>query len=474
MRCAAIASAVALAACSAASPELGPQRARSADLVAASRAMTAIDGADARGGLAAERARRSADALARPDDAVARFLAAYAMPRNEEAWAVFRSLADDRPDEPWGRIGIARIYLAWSTFDQVGAEVEEALRIAPGNWIAVLLRAQADERRDHVAEARADYAAVLRADPENPEAHLGVARILRRAGDLQGARREAQAALRSAPDHPAALALLAALALDLGGRDEAASLLGRAAAASAGDFDAHVRLAKLMAETGNAAGAVAQWRAAVAVREDPAALRARADAARAAEDADAEAFAVGRLVAVEPQSAESWRRLGEIKIAVRDLEGAQVALEKALERDRADAAAHLWLGRVLATRDDRVRALGELRAAGAAGSADRAMLERELNVERVARDDVQAVQRAVGALIDRTYRARIRESPALSGALALRVTVDGRGAASAVEVIEDTLHDDVLRASAYWNLKDAGYPKKPGRYAFRFAFRPPR
>ena len=47
--------------------------------------------------------------------------------------------------------------------------------------------------------------------------------------------------------------------------------------------------------------------------------------------------------------------------------------------------------------------------------------------------------------------------------------------ASLVEVLEDSVHDDLIRASAYWNLRDAGYPKgKPGRYSFRFALRPGR
>jgi hypothetical protein len=53
----------------------------------------------------------------------------------------------------------------------------------------------------------------------------------------------------------------------------------------------------------------------------------------------------------------------------------------------------------------------------------------------------------------------------------LRVTVDAAGLPNLVEVLEDSLHDGDVRASAYWNLHDASYPTgKPGRYTFSFAF----
>ncbi len=61
--------------------------------------------------------------------------------------------------------------------------------------------------------------------------------------------------------------------------------------------------------------------------------------------------------------------------------------------------------------------------------------------------------------------------PSLSGTLRVRVTVDRDGQAGGVEVLEDTVHDEAVRATAYWNLKDASYPKgRPGRYAFSFSF----
>ena len=76
------------------------------------------------------------------------------------------------------------------------------------------------------------------------------------------------------------------------------------------------------------------------------------------------------------------------------------------------------------------------------------------------------------ALVDRTYRARVAETAVSSGQLRIRSTVGPSGAASLVEILEDTVHDPDVRACAYWNLRDAAYPqKKPGRFTFVFAFR---
>ncbi len=50
--------------------------------------------------------------------------------------------------------------------------------------------------------------------------------------------------------------------------------------------------------------------------------------------------------------------------------------------------------------------------------------------------------------------------------------MDGAGTATLVEVLEDSVHDDDVRACAYWNLHDATYPTdRPGRYSFAFQFR---
>jgi tetratricopeptide (TPR) repeat protein len=441
------------------------------DLVAIARALGALDAAERRGTPDGAQARSEAARSA----GAAEFLALCAAPRDERTWSAFRALLDAAPKSPWPHLGMARIYLEWRTWDQLELEIGRALAKAPGNWIAVLLRAQAQERRERDDAARVDYQAVLRADPDDPEAHAGLARLARRARDAEGARREAEAAVRVAPDHHPALVLLGALAAERGDRTAAVGYYERAAQASPHDRDARIALARLYRELGEKDLASEQWRQAVGLREDAASLREMAELTRQGGDAAGERRALERLVQVDPTPAVGWRRLAELRLAEGDEAGAEQALKKTLERDPSDGASHVALARVLLARADATSAVRELRVAGAPGASEREALERRLHVERVERKDLDGLQRAVGALIDRTYRARLEGTPRLSGLIRLRATVDGEGTATQIEVLEDTIHDELVRACAYWNLKDATYPKgKPARYGFTFSFRPPR
>lgn len=459
-----------LAACATTGGRREPARPRQ-DLVAVARAMTAIDAAERRGGdIVMERQRRSAAAEASPQDPAARFLAIYAQPRGEDRWAEFHVLAEEFPDSAFGQLGMASVYVEWRTLDQADRALAAALDLEPDTWLAVLYRAQVAEQRERLGFAAEDYRTVLSADPWNPEAHLGLARIARAEGDATVAVAEAEAALETAPELAGAHALLAGIALERGDLAEAAARWAKAVEASPRDREARLTLAKLLRQNGDAAGAAAQWRAAVALKEDAVALAALAEAARAANDPKLELEAIEKLSALDPTEAE-WRRVAEIRLAVRDWDGAEKALRRALARDPRDPVANAGLGRVHLERGELQEAVEALRAAGDAGKEPLAALEARLLLERVVRPDVSSLQRAVQALVDRTYRGRLAEAPSLSGTLKLRVTVGPSGAASLVEVLEDSVNDAAVRACAYWNLRDASYPQnRPGRYSFTFAF----
>ncbi len=443
------------------------------DLVAVSLAMTAIDAADRRGGeeILVERQQRSYAADASPRDPVARFLAIYAQPRGEDRWNAFNQLAKDFPDSALGQVGMAGVYLEWRTLDQAERAVARALEVEPDNWIAVLHRAQIFEKRERWEFAAKDYRTVLGPDPQNPEAHLGLARVARKQGDAARARSEAEAALGGAPDHVGALSILADLALEAGDPAAAAARWAQVVEASPRDRAARLTLGKLYRATGNAAASRDQYRAALALKEDAEALAALADAAKAAKDPQTELKAIERLSALDPSAAE-WRRVAEIRLAAEDWEGAEKALQRSLARDPRDPAANAGLGRVHLHRGEPKEAMEALRAAGDAGKEDRVALERRLNLDRVSRPDVGQLQKAIQGLVDRTYRARVAQTPSLAGDLKVRVTVAPSGEATQVEVLEDSIHDADVRACAYWNLRDAAYPQnKPGRFTFTFSFR---
>lgn len=461
----------ALAGCATAGAHPEPSALPRPDLVPVARALVAIEAAERRGHAAEERARYLAEAAGHPRDPVPRFLAAAAAPTADERWGEHKAASSEFPDSALGHVGQARTYVEWGTFDQVQRALRTALELEPDNWLAVLVRAQAAERRELPESAAADYRTVLSADPQDAEALLGLARLARRAGDTAGARARAQEALKAAPDLYGAWALLAELAEADGDAAAATAFWEGAVDAGPRERPARIRLAKLWTQQGDAARARDQWKAAAALKEDAPVLAALAEASRASGDAAGEAGALERLSVLDPSRA-AWGRVAELRLAAADGEGAEKALRRALARDPKDAQANLAMGRLQLARGESQDALASLRAAGPAGEADRAALERRLNLEPVSRGDVGGLQRAVQALVDRTYRARLADMPSLSGNLRLRVTVDGSGAATVLEVLEDTVHDPDVRACAYWNLHDATYPSdKPGRYSFGFAFR---
>jgi tetratricopeptide (TPR) repeat protein len=451
-----------------------PESAPRAELAEVSRAMTIIDDAERRGEAAVERARWSDAAHRTTSDLAARFLAIYAQPHDEETWSEFRWLEREYPTSAYGPLGMARIYVEWRVLDQAAMALTRAADAEPDSWLVTLVRAQADERGGKAEAAGRGYRAVLAADAANVDAHAGLARLARQAGDEAAARASAEAALAALPEHVPALRVLAELATARGDAAAATGLMQRIVAASPRDRAARVALARALEARGDAAAARDQWRAAVALREDADGLLALADASRKAGDREGERKALERLSQLDPGAAE-WRRIAEARQAAGDLAGTERALRRVLAHDARDQAAHLALGRTLVQAAKTQEALEHLREGGPGGAADRAALERRLNVERVARADLDALQRAVGALIDRTYRQRLRQAPKLAGKLSLRATVEPSGAASLVEVLEDSLHDEDVRACAYWNLRDAAYPpRKPGRYSFAFALRPGR
>jgi predicted Zn-dependent protease len=315
---------------------------------------------------------------------------------------------------------------------------------------------------------------VLGVDPKNPQALMGRARTARRAGDAAGAQAACAAALDASPGYFPALAMLAESSAEAGDKEGAARWYAQAVEASPRDRPLRVTLAKLLTEKGDAAGARDQWKAILGLKVEPEALASYAAAARAAGDQKAEESAIEQLSKVDPGAAE-WKRVAEIRMASGDLAGAEAALRRTLARDPKDPAANVSMGMIQEGKGELEAAVASYRAGGEAGRAARLALEQKLNIEPLSRPNIAALQKAAGALIEKTYKARVAEWPNLAGALKIRVTTDAKGVATLVEVLEDSVADPAVRACAYWNLRDATYTQnKPGRFTFLFALQPPR
>ncbi len=131
---------------------------------------------------------------------------------------------------------------------QIKALVEKLIGEPLGADIAAELEAarQAAERGD-IKTAAAIYNAILRADPENPEAIGGLARCLLAAGQREDAKRLLDKAPKTHANHPAITGAKAAIQLaeEAGELGDLATLEARLAA-DPNDHDARYRLATLL------------------------------------------------------------------------------------------------------------------------------------------------------------------------------------------------------------------------------------
>ncbi|HYD84445.1 MAG TPA: tetratricopeptide repeat protein, partial [Opitutus sp.] len=126
---------------------------------------------------------------------------------------------------------LASIVAGYGRLDEAKPLLETALRLAPDYIPARLRLAEALLKSNDLIGAAAAYADVLRREPGNPYAELGLARCSIENGDWTGARERLQKAVTGRPDTFGGWALLVAIHEHFGDREALAAARPRAAAA---------------------------------------------------------------------------------------------------------------------------------------------------------------------------------------------------------------------------------------------------
>ena len=91
--------------------------------------------------------------------------------------------------------------------------------------------------------------------------------------------------------------------------------------------------------------------------------------------------------------------------------------------------------------------------------------------DKPASGNVERIQGEIEKRLRKMFAAHLKEEPkAPGGSIKVRVTVTSTGKASAVEILENTVKNEQLTASAYFLLKDAVYPKEKRTPTFEFLF----
>ncbi len=407
----------------------------------------------------------------------------------ETAWNRFHQVVVATADQGgaafWAHLGTAAVYLKWGVLDQAKGAIDAALAVAPKAAPALTWEGRLALRRKQPDAARKAFSAAVDAAggaAHAPEAAVALARLELDAGQVDAAGKLAAEVVAAHPDDAGALAVEAEVAgRGQGGAKAAAALLTKAVQASPKSVDLKVRLARAQAKAGEEQAALATWQQVAAARPaDLATWRQVATTAKTVGDAGAETAALQKVTALAPKDTAALTRLADLQRAAGDNAAAEAALTRLLQADPKDGAARLERGRVREAEGNLREALADDRqakAAGIAGAADAVTaLEKRIGLpdRPLAGGSPKTLYRRIAGILAGAFKTRLATVPSLGGTYSLKIWVE-KGRVVEEAVVENTLHDPVLEALAWWMVQDAHFPIAKGKseYTLPFTFAAP-
>jgi cellulose synthase operon protein C len=277
--------------------------------------------------------------------------------------------------ERWGMPKVRRMLELWGEGRRTSDVVQEALGVSAAD-VDRDFRASVAKRLERFAaqyspptrpvdlrEARA----AAEAAPRDPEKQAQLALAWMGGGEEAQAKSALGRALALEPKHPLALWLTAQLARTEDDRPGAARALGALIATGKDGYAVRMALAEVVSAPAERRAALEAAHAFDPLQAGP--LRRLAELATDAHDTDAELAALRKLVVLEENDGESYRRLMTLLLARRELAEARKIGEAAVYVDMENAETHRLYGEVLLAAGDRKEAMFELESAvRAAGS----------------------------------------------------------------------------------------------------------
>jgi tetratricopeptide (TPR) repeat protein len=217
----------------------------------------------------------------------------------------------------------------------------------------MLAAALALHEAGHPDLAEAGYRAVLREDPDEPDALNLLAVVLQERGDVDQAIALLTRALAAEPDFPEALSNLARARLVSGEPAEAADLARRAIAQDPELAEAHVNLGRALIELGNDSGAAIALREAAALAPDSVDVLAQlGNVLMRLNEIQAAASTLTAALTLAPGRVDAMINLGVALTTLDRLDEALEWHENAAAQSPGNAAAHAALAVTLRQRQD--------------------------------------------------------------------------------------------------------------------------
>lgn len=251
------------------------------------------------------------------------------------ARAYCKTLSEKAPDHVLSHVCMARAMLVWRRASLAFEHVDRALALAPGDYEARLVLADARRIQGDLPGAKDAYAQVLAVRGDSAEAHQGLGLLYVAFGKLDEARAELQKALALAPEDPDTQMELGRLLPGAEGlRLTEAALAGRP-----GWPEAKLAVGIARLKAGNAAGAEEMIRAYLEQNPDHPAATSQLGATLVAEGKNDEALGVlNHAIELQPNDYDAAFALGQLFERTEKNEEAVAQYRKAADIKQREAA----------------------------------------------------------------------------------------------------------------------------------------
>jgi tetratricopeptide (TPR) repeat protein len=414
-----------------------------------------------------------------PKDGHVAFLQAVAGMPSEESWKAFKRQADDVPSDPWPVIAMGQTYIAWKMYPQAQKSFTDAAALKPDYVPTRLGEADLLRLSGDAPGAKAGYEAILKG-ADVPEAHAGLGLLAAQAGDKAAAQRELAIAVKGDPGALEPQRALGKLLLDAGDSAGALAAMKAVVAMDPRDGDAILQLAKLEDAQGDAPGAWRDYqRAAEKKGVDIDIAQRMLAVADKLNDPKAVDHALDQLSHIDKQNPAPLIRMAEIAAAKKDNVTAEARYKEALERGPGNVEVQLALARMYRDAGRTIDAVEMYRTVAATpGSPPAAASERDallaplkLPVTPIS-GDINKINLRFGLDLNHFYQERLKENRGLKGKMRIEVDVDKDGKIKSVNILEDTVKDDLLHLHAYFAMRGVEFPKAARKPAFEYELKP--
>lgn len=258
-----------------------------------------------------------------------------------------KAILDHNPDDISGRFFKTRILLGKGNLDDAISGLQTLTTANPDFAPAHYFQGIAYLKKRQLPQARAAFTETVRRNPSLPEARTALAELLLAEGAVDLALEHAQAAAQLNPRNVQATVIAGDAYLRKGDLAKSKQIYEAIAKALPKEALGPYRLGLVARAEKNDTKALAYFEDALTLK--PSAIEPIAQIAlmKIAQGKSTEARErVTRQVSAAPTSAPHQNLLGELCLAVKDMDGAETAFKKALELDSTLLGAYLNLGQV--------------------------------------------------------------------------------------------------------------------------------